>query len=163
MTHSTRRTILGTTIAAAGAAMFAKADAKTEKVFPFTLTDAEWRARLNPEAHRVLRGHGTERAGTSPLDREKRAGTFVCAGCEHKLFDSATKFDSGTGWPSFTRPVEDDNVGAREDVSHGMRRIEVVCTACGGHLGHVFPDGPGPSGLRYCINSCSLTREETPA
>jgi peptide-methionine (R)-S-oxide reductase len=155
MTHSTRRAILGTTIAAAGAAMFAKADAKTEKVFPFTLTDAEWRARLNPEAHRVLRGHGTERAGTSPLDREKRAGTFVCAGCEHKLFDSATKFDSGTGWPSFFQPLE-GAVGTTTDRSFFMTRTEVHCANCGGHLGHVFPDGPKPTGLRYCMNGVAM-------
>ena len=118
--------------------------------------DAEWRRRLSPEQYRVLRGHGTERAGTSPLDREKRAGTFACAGCGQPLFASATKFDSGTGWPSFWRPL-DDAVGTSEDSSFFMKRVEVHCRRCGGHLGHVFEDGPAPTGLRYCMNGAAMT------
>ena len=126
------------------------------KTFEVTLTDAEWRKKLSPEAYRVLRGHGTERAGSSPLDREKRAGTFHCAGCERALFASATKFDSGTGWPSFYAPL-DGAIGTTEDNSLFMRRVEVHCSRCGGHLGHVFDDGPKPTGLRYCMNGVSLS------
>jgi len=119
-------------------------------------TDAEWRQALSPEAYRVLREHGTERAGTSPLNHEKRAGMFVCAGCGKELFPAATKFESGTGWPSFFAPADDGAVETREDRSWFMRRTEVHCPDCGGHLGHVFPDGPKPTGLRYCINGCAL-------
>lgn len=123
--------------------------------YPVSLPEAEWKSRLSPAAFKVLREHGTERAGTSPLDREKRPGEFVCAGCGTPVFDAATKFDSGTGWPSFTSPVS-GNVGESEDSSFFMRRTEVHCAACGGHLGHVFPDGPAPTGLRYCINGVAL-------
>jgi len=119
-------------------------------------TDAEWRQALSPEAYRVLREHGTERAGTSPLNHEKRAGMFVCAGCGKELFPAASKFESGTGWPSFFAPADDGAVETREDRSWFMRRTEVHCPDCGGHLGHVFPDGPKPTGLRYCINGCAL-------
>jgi peptide-methionine (R)-S-oxide reductase len=119
-------------------------------------TDAEWRQALSPEAYRVLREHGTERAGTSPLNHEKRSGMFVCAGCGKELFASDTKFESGTGWPSFYAPVEPDAVGTTEDRSWFMRRTEVHCADCGGHLGHVFPDGPKPTGLRYCMNGAAL-------
>jgi peptide-methionine (R)-S-oxide reductase len=119
-------------------------------------TDAEWRAELSPEAYRVLREHGTERAFTSPLNKEKRKGMFVCAGCGKELFPSFTKFESGTGWPSFYAPANEDAVGTKEDRSWFMRRTEVHCEDCGGHLGHVFTDGPGPTGLRYCINGCAL-------
>jgi peptide-methionine (R)-S-oxide reductase len=118
-------------------------------------TDADWQATLTPEQYRVLRCHGTERAGTSPLNLEKRDGMFVCAGCGAPLFSSETKFDSGTGWPSFYAPAG-DTVETSEDDSLFMRRTEVHCKACGGHLGHVFPDGPRPTGLRYCINGVSL-------
>ena len=135
--------------------MFAKKSEAEAKEFPFTLSDQEWRARLNPEAYRVLRGHGTERAGSSPLDHEKRDGTFVCAGCGQKLFDAGTKFDSRTGWPSFFQPL-DGAVGTTTDRSFFMTRTEVHCANCGGHLGHVFPDGPKPTGLRYCMNSVSM-------
>ncbi|MBS7792001.1 peptide-methionine (R)-S-oxide reductase MsrB [Roseococcus sp. SDR] len=123
--------------------------------FPIQRSEAEWRAALSPAAYKVLREHGTERAGTSPLNHEKRPGVFHCAGCDTPLFDAATKFESGTGWPSFTSPIP-GNVGESEDNSFFMRRTEVHCAACGGHLGHVFPDGPEPTGLRYCMNGVSL-------
>lgn len=126
-----------------------------DKSYPFKLTDAQWREQLSPEQYRVLRGHGTERAGTSPLDREKRAGRFDCLGCGHPLFDSATKFDSGTGWPSFFQPL-DGGVGTTSDRTFFMVRTEVHCANCGGHLGHVFDDGPAPTGQRYCMNGVSL-------
>jgi peptide-methionine (R)-S-oxide reductase len=119
-------------------------------------TDADWRKSLSPEAYRVLREHGTERAFTSPLNDEKRAGMFTCAGCGKELFASNAKFESGTGWPSFYQPASADSVGTTEDRSWFMRRTEVHCADCGGHLGHVFPDGPKPTGLRYCINGVSL-------
>ena len=124
----------------------------------FNLTDDEWKKRLTPEQYRVLRQHGTERAGTSPLDKEKRAGVFACAGCGQKLFDSETKFYSGTGWPSFFQPL-DHAVGTTTDRSFFMTRTEVHCARCGGHLGHVFEDGPEPTGLRYCMNGVSLKFE----
>jgi peptide-methionine (R)-S-oxide reductase len=119
-------------------------------------TDGDWRKSLSPEAYRVLREHGTERAFTSPLNDEKRTGMFTCAGCGKELFASDAKFESGTGWPSFYQPARDDAVGTTEDRSWFMRRTEVHCADCGGHLGHVFPDGPKPTGLRYCINGVSL-------
>ncbi len=120
-------------------------------------SDAEWRNSLSPEAYRVLREHGTERAGTSPLNAEKRQGVFACAGCGKELFLSATKFESGTGWPSFYAPMEADAVATTEDRSWFMKRTEVHCADCGGHLGHVFPDGPKPTGLRYCMNGVALS------
>lgn len=118
-------------------------------------TDAEWRAQLSPEAYRVIREHGTERAFTSPLNEEKRKGMFACVGCGKALFPSSAKFESGTGWPSFHTPAA-DAVGESEDRSWFMRRTEVHCSDCGSHLGHIFPDGPKPTGLRYCINGCAL-------
>jgi peptide-methionine (R)-S-oxide reductase len=118
-------------------------------------TEEEWRATLTPEQFQVLRQHGTERAGTSPLNREKRPGTFVCAGCGSQLFESDTKFESGTGWPSFWAPLE-QAVDTTVDNSYGMERTEVHCAQCGGHLGHVFQDGPKPTGLRYCMNGAAL-------
>jgi peptide-methionine (R)-S-oxide reductase len=121
-------------------------------------SDEEWRARLTPEQYRVLRKHGTERAGTSPLNAEHRAGVFRCAGCGQELFTSGTKFDSGTGWPSFWAPM-DDAVETTSDRTLGMERTEVHCARCKGHLGHVFPDGPRPTGLRYCMNGVSLDFE----
>lgn len=119
-------------------------------------TDAEWRETLSPEAYRVLREHGTERAGTSPLNDEKRKGVFTCAGCGKALFPSDTKYESGTGWPSFFAPIAEDAVATSEDRSWFMRRTEVHCADCGGHLGHVFPDGPKPTGLRYCMNGVAM-------
>ena len=121
-------------------------------------TDEEWRNTLTPEQFHVLREHGTERAGTSPLNFEKRDGTFSCAACGQPLFSSDTKFESGTGWPSFFRPIE-GAVGTTEDRTYGMRRVEVHCSRCGGHLGHVFPDGPQPTGERYCMNGVALAFE----
>ncbi|HEV2815626.1 MAG TPA: peptide-methionine (R)-S-oxide reductase MsrB [Allosphingosinicella sp.] len=123
--------------------------------FRYRLTDAQWRARLNPAQYAVLRHAHTERPGSSPLDREHRRGTFHCAGCGQPLFSSATKFDSGTGWPSFYRPLPGAIV-TREDRSLLMARTEVLCARCGGHLGHVFNDGPRPTGLRYCMNGVAM-------
>lgn len=118
--------------------------------------DKDWKTCLTPEQYRILREKGTERAFTGKYYAHKEDGTYLCAGCGHELFSSETKFDSGTGWPSFWQPVEPGAVGEEHDQSHGMMRTEVVCSKCGGHLGHVFPDGPGPTHLRYCINSESL-------
>ena len=126
-----------------------------DKHFPVEKTEQEWQSTLTPAQFNVLREHGTERAGTSPLNQEKRPGTFVCAGCGQPLFDTQTKFESGTGWPSFFRPLE-QAIDTTEDRSHFMTRTEVHCANCGGHLGHVFPDGPAPTGLRYCMNGVAL-------
>lgn len=126
--------------------------------FPFELSEAEWRARLSPEQFVVMREHGTERPGSCGLLRETRRGTFCCAGCGNPLFQSGEKFESGTGWPSFDAPIE-GAVGTSIDTSHGMIREEVHCANCGSHLGHVFPDGPPPTGLRFCINGVALTFE----
>ena len=124
--------------------------------FAFTLSDAEWRKRLTPEQYKVMRGHGTERACTSPLNAEKRPGVYHCAGCSRSLFATDSKFESGTGWPSFFAPIDDDAVGISQDRAYGMVRTEVHCAECGSHLGHVFPDGPKPTGQRYCMNGVAL-------
>ncbi len=125
-------------------------------------SDSEWRQELAPDAYRVLRQHGTEPPGASPLNYEKRKGEFLCAGCGAELFPSGTKYESGSGWPSFYAPMP-EAVGTTTDDTHGMVRTEVHCARCGGHLGHVFPDGPQPTGERYCINGAALNfKPETP-
>jgi peptide-methionine (R)-S-oxide reductase len=123
--------------------------------YPVTRTDAEWRQKLTPEQYQVMREHGTERPGSCALLYEKRQGTFSCAGCDTPLFASTLKFESGTGWPSFNDPIP-GSVETETDRSYGMTRTEVHCATCGSHLGHVFPDGPPPTGLRYCINGVAL-------
>ena len=135
--------------------------AQAEKAFEVVKTDEEWRRILTPEQYQVLRRHATERPGSCALLSEKRAGTFTCAGCGQRLFVADRKFESGTGWPSFFAPIE-GAIGESVDDSHFMRRTEVHCSRCGGHLGHVFPDGPPPTGLRYCINGVALNFEPKP-
>ncbi len=132
-------------------------DQMTEHQFPVQKTDEQWREQLTEEQYHVLREAGTERAFTGKYWDEHADGIYHCAGCGNALFDAEHKFDSGTGWPSYTRPIDEGAVAEREDNSHGMTRTEVVCADCGGHLGHVFTDGPEPTSLRYCINSAALT------
>jgi peptide-methionine (R)-S-oxide reductase len=126
------------------------------------LSDAEWRERLSPEQYQILRHAGTERAFTGKYEGNKAAGDYVCAGCGAPLFSSVTKYNSGSGWPSYTEPMAPDAVEELRDTAHGMVRTEVRCAKCEGHLGHVFPDGPGENGLRYCINSASLDFKPKP-
>ena len=155
----TRRDLLGGVGSAAltglGAALVGCGSEAAAETFEVNLTADQWRRRLTPEQYRVLREAGTERAGTSPLDREHRRGAFLCAGCDLPVFRSQDKFDSGTGWPSFVRPVR-NAVRTRADRSLAMLRTEVHCRRCGGHLGHVFDDGPPPTGQRWCINGVAL-------
>jgi peptide-methionine (R)-S-oxide reductase len=132
------------------------ANSATNETFPIQKTDQEWRHSLTGEQYYVLRGHGTERPFSSPLNHEKRHGTFMCAGCGKPLFSSETKYESGTGWPSFYKPL-DNAVATTVDKSFFMVRTEVHCSQCGGHLGHLFPDGPKPTGERYCMNGAALT------
>jgi peptide-methionine (R)-S-oxide reductase len=131
---------------------------KDDATFPVAKTDAEWQTELTREQYEVLRHHGTEMRGSSPLNKEKRDGTFRCAGCGQPLFESDTKFESGTGWPSFDAPMP-DAVETTDDRSHFMTRTEVHCRNCGGHLGHVFDDGPTKTGLRYCMNGAAMKFE----
>jgi peptide-methionine (R)-S-oxide reductase len=154
-----RRTFLA--LSGSGAAAFLlfgchSATASPPERFEVMLTDAQWKAKLSPAAYGVLRQEGTERPFTSPLNSEHRAGTFLCAGCALPLFSSKTKFDSGTGWPSFWTPLA-NAVRTRSDGSLGITRTEVHCRRCGGHLGHVFDDGPPPTGLRYCMNGVAMS------
>ena len=130
----------------------------SDEKFPVEKSATEWRGELSADQFRVLREHGTERAGTSPLNHEKRTGRYDCSACGHPLFESGTKYESGSGWPSFFRPLP-GAVATTTDRSHGMTRVEVHCANCGGHLGHVFEDGPAPTGQRYCMNGVSLKFE----
>ena len=156
-----RRTVLlgGASLLAFGAAAWSLRPSMSARAaegnFPLSLSDEEWKAKLTPLAYNVLRHEGTEAPFSSPLNDEHRAGTFACAGCAQPKFDAATKFDSGTGWPSFYQPL-DGAVGTSNDTSMLMARTEVHCSNCGGHLGHVFDDGPAPTGLRYCMNGVAL-------
>lgn len=152
--QTNRRTFLAATTL--GALTAACGGAEAAQRFPFALTDAEWRKRLSPAAYHVLRREGTERPYSSPLNKEHRAGTFACAGCSLPLFSSRTKFESNTGWPSFYQPLG-NAVATKSDRSLGMLRTEVLCRRCGGHLGHVFDDGPRPTGKRYCMNGVAMT------
>ncbi len=156
--ETTRRRFVaacGTGAAVFGTVSFAFDSAAPAGKFEVTKTDEEWRRILTPEQYSILRKHGTERAGTSPLNHEKRSGAFVCAGCDLPLFSSETKFESGTGWPSFWKPL-DNAVGTSIDRSFFMTRTEVHCRRCGGHLGHLFEDGPRPTGNRYCMNGAAM-------
>jgi peptide-methionine (R)-S-oxide reductase len=152
----TRRTALSGLAAIGGAGLLGTAGARAAGDDHVAYSDAEWRARLTPEQYEILRKEGTERPFTSPLLHEERKGVFACAGCGLDLFSSSTKFDSGTGWPSFWAPL-DNAVKTHVDQSFGMIRSAVTCRRCDGHLGHVFDDGPKPTGLRYCMNGLALT------
>ena len=154
-----RRALIGGALAVGAVTLLRRSQAAAptkRKTFEVEKTDAEWKALLSPAAYDVLRHEGTERAGTSPLLDEHRDGSFLCAGCALPLFSSKTKFESHTGWPSFFKPLE-RAVGTHADTTFFMTRTEVHCARCGGHLGHVFPDGPPPTGLRYCMNGVALS------
>jgi peptide-methionine (R)-S-oxide reductase len=145
---------LGGAVAALAGLFWARGSTAAGK-FEVTKSETEWRKQLSPAQYYVLRDHGTERPWSSPLDKEKRKGVFHCAGCDLPLFSSETKYDSGTGWPSFWKPLA-NAIGTRSDDSLFMTRTEVHCRRCGGHLGHVFEDGPAPTGLRYCMNGVAM-------
>jgi peptide-methionine (R)-S-oxide reductase len=155
----TKRTFLGTAGAAVVAGVTAlvagRGSEASAETFEINMTPEQWRRRLTPEQFRILRQQGTERAGTSPLNREHRSGTYLCAGCDLPVYRSQDKFESGTGWPSFIRPIR-GNVRTRPDNTLFMSRTEVHCRRCGGHLGHVFDDGPPPTGQRWCMNGVAL-------
>lgn len=157
MTIMGRRAVIGSALlAGTGVGVLGlRAVAAPKAAYPLTLSDAEWRKRLTPAQYAVLRQASTERAFSSPLDKEHRAGIFTCAGCALPLYSSRTKFDSGTGWPSFWAPLA-NAVGTGRDFAIGVPRIEVHCRRCGGHLGHVFDDGPPPTGKRYCMNGVAM-------
>jgi peptide-methionine (R)-S-oxide reductase len=151
--------VLAATITTAGPAQQPQRKGSKNVIEKITKTDEEWKKTLTPEQYHVMRDHGTERAFTSPLNNNKQKGVYVCAACGLPLFSSNTKFDSGTGWPSFWAPIDPKNVGTSVDRSFFTPRTEVHCARCGGHLGHVFPDGPPPTGQRYCMNGVSLKFE----
>lgn len=157
----TRRRFAATGLAAAavlstlGRSAVAEEGQEKDMTFEIAKTDADWKTQLSPEAYKVLRKHGTERAGTSPLDKTYAPGMYLCAACDLPLYSSDAKFDSGTGWPSFFKPL-DNAIGTSVDKSWFSTRTEVHCRRCGGHLGHVFDDGPAPTGLRYCMNGVAL-------
>ena len=148
-----RRSFLAT---AACVGLVPAAAARAAERFEITKTAAEWKRRLGPQRYAVLREENTERAGSSALNREKRRGTYLCAGCDLPVYSSQTKFESGTGWPSFYAPIR-GSIGTKEDNTFFTKRTEVHCRRCGGHLGHVFDDGPKPTGLRYCMNGLAMT------
>lgn len=155
MQISKRQFLAGSAVTAVGLTMGCGKDATAKPRYAVNYTDAEWKKRLSPAAYRVLRLEDTEVPGSSPLDKEKRRGIFICAGCSHKLFSSSTKFESGTGWPSFYQPLA-GGVATTTDYKIGVPRTEVHCARCGGHLGHVFDDGPRPTGKRYCMNGVAM-------
>lgn len=157
-----RRAFLGGSLLAGAIACFGtgwlfEGDVADAAGFPVAFTDAEWKKRLTDAQYRVLRHAATEAPYSSPLNSEHRAGTFACAGCRQPLFSSKAKFESGTGWPSFFQPISPAAIRKRADTTFGMERTEVLCARCGGHLGHVFEDGPKPTGLRYCMNGAAMT------
>jgi len=158
-TTFTRRALLGSAgvgvVAIAATMLPGRDDSAQAAKYPLTLTPAQWKAKLTPQQYAILREASTERPFTSPLNKEHRAGIFLCAGCDQKLFSSKTKFESGTGWPSFWRPLP-RAIGTSTDRMLGYSRTEVHCARCGGHLGHVFEDGPAPTGLRYCMNGAAM-------
>lgn len=163
MSDASRRSILATAAVVAGGVGFAglsgifdQANAKSGKTFKITRSNAEWKKRLGSARYRIMRLEGTERPYSSRLDKEKRAGVFACAGCNLGLYSSKTKFDSRTGWPSFWAPIAKNRIGTTRDYKIGYPRTEVHCSRCGGHLGHIFNDGPRPTGKRHCINGLSL-------
>jgi peptide-methionine (R)-S-oxide reductase len=151
-----RRSIFKTLLLGGGAYLLLPAAGASATAFEVTKTDAEWKKQLSPQAYQILRHQGTERPNSSPLNNEHRKGIFSCAGCALPLFSSSAKFESGTGWPSFYQPLP-NAVQTQTDASYGMERTEVHCRRCGGHLGHVFNDGPPPTGLRYCMNGVAMT------